>query len=146
MFYYYYCYYSWSSHDPPTDRGHSLRSGSGIYSVNVDYSQHKVTVWGICNKYDVLETVRSKRKEARFWNPEDNVMPAQEEEEEEEEPEQPPQDVPKPNPKTSNLVLLSKAGRSLSWKAWKKLVFTRSNSFWEMHALTADRWGSDLKF
>ncbi|MED6201315.1 hypothetical protein PIB30_093668, partial [Stylosanthes scabra] len=43
-----------------------------IYSVNVDYYQQKVTVWGICNKYDVLETVRSKRKDARFWNPEDN--------------------------------------------------------------------------
>ncbi|KAF3432724.1 hypothetical protein FNV43_RR23826 [Rhamnella rubrinervis] len=45
----------------------------GIYSVNVDYQQQKVTVWGICNKYDVLAMVRSKRKEARFWNPEDNI-------------------------------------------------------------------------
>ncbi|KAG5617381.1 hypothetical protein H5410_017205 [Solanum commersonii] len=37
--------------------------------VNVDFEQQKVT---ICNKYDVLATVRSKRKAARFWNPEDN--------------------------------------------------------------------------
>lgn len=101
---------------------------SGIYSVNVDYSQQRVTVWGICNKYGVLETVRSKRKEARFWNPEDNVTPAKDRE-----PEQlPPPEVPKPNPnpKASSLVMLSKAGRSLSWKAWKRLIFTRSNSFW----------------
>ncbi|XP_022141204.1 uncharacterized protein LOC111011661 [Momordica charantia] len=40
----------------------------GIYSVNVDCNQQKVTVWGICNKYQVLSTVRSKRKAARFWN------------------------------------------------------------------------------
>ncbi|OWM79693.1 hypothetical protein CDL15_Pgr023105 [Punica granatum] len=94
----------------------------GIYSVTVDYRQQKVTVWGICNKYDVLETVRSKRKEARFWNPEDNVVPQSEEAE------LAPPDDPNHKP-ASNLVLLSKAGRSLSWKAWKKLVFTRSNSF-----------------
>ncbi|KAJ7965225.1 Heavy metal-associated isoprenylated plant protein [Quillaja saponaria] len=52
----------------------TLSSLKGIYSVNVDRSQQKVTVWGICNKYDVLENVRSKRKDARFWNPEDNVV------------------------------------------------------------------------
>ncbi|KAG6714397.1 hypothetical protein I3842_05G200800 [Carya illinoinensis] len=46
----------------------------GIYSVNVDYNQQKVTVWGICNKYNVLATIRGKRKEARFWNPEDNMI------------------------------------------------------------------------
>ncbi|GMH09078.1 hypothetical protein Nepgr_010918 [Nepenthes gracilis] len=45
----------------------------GIYSVNVNYAQQKVTVWGICNKDGVLETIKNKRKEARFWNPEDNV-------------------------------------------------------------------------
>ncbi|KAI4384884.1 hypothetical protein MLD38_002975 [Melastoma candidum] len=43
----------------------------GIYSVSVDHSQQKVTVWGICNKHDVLETVRCKRRGARFWNEED---------------------------------------------------------------------------
>ncbi|KAG5052715.1 hypothetical protein JHK87_004913 [Glycine soja] len=52
----------------------TLSNLKGIYSVNVDYYQQKVTVWGICNKYDVLETVRSKRKEAQFWNQEDNVV------------------------------------------------------------------------
>lgn len=30
---------------------------TGIYSVNVDYYHQKVTVWGICNKYDVLASV-----------------------------------------------------------------------------------------
>ncbi|XP_006282473.2 heavy metal-associated isoprenylated plant protein 6 [Capsella rubella] len=40
----------------------------GIYSVKVDYYNQKVTVWGICNKLDVLATVKKKRKEARFWN------------------------------------------------------------------------------
>ncbi|XP_043718135.1 heavy metal-associated isoprenylated plant protein 6 [Telopea speciosissima] len=40
----------------------------GIYSVTVDYKLQKVTVWGICNKYDVLATIRRKRKEARFWD------------------------------------------------------------------------------
>ncbi|XP_057951270.1 heavy metal-associated isoprenylated plant protein 36 [Malania oleifera] len=44
----------------------------GIYSVNVEYKEQKVTVWGICNKYDVLATIKSKRKDARFWNPQDN--------------------------------------------------------------------------
>ncbi|KAF5947459.1 hypothetical protein HYC85_013416 [Camellia sinensis] len=44
----------------------------GIYSVNVDFNQQKVTVWGICNKHDVLTTMRKKRKGACFWNPEDN--------------------------------------------------------------------------
>ncbi|KAG7013336.1 Protein SODIUM POTASSIUM ROOT DEFECTIVE 1, partial [Cucurbita argyrosperma subsp. argyrosperma] len=44
----------------------------GIYSVNVDYEEQKVTVWGICNKNQVLSTVRSKRKAARFWNNNDD--------------------------------------------------------------------------
>ncbi|XWS61436.1 hypothetical protein CRYUN_Cryun07bG0125400 [Craigia yunnanensis] len=46
-----------------------------IYSVTVDYNQQKVTVWmrGICNKYDVLSSMRSKRKAARFWKPEDSI-------------------------------------------------------------------------
>ncbi|XP_049349433.1 heavy metal-associated isoprenylated plant protein 28-like [Solanum verrucosum] len=41
----------------------------GYIHVNVDFEQQKVT---ICNKYDVLATVRSKRKAARLWNSEDN--------------------------------------------------------------------------
>ncbi|XP_014504316.1 heavy metal-associated isoprenylated plant protein 28 [Vigna radiata var. radiata] len=83
----------------------------GIYSVNVDYYQQKVTVWGICNKYDVLETVRSKRKYARFWNEEDNVVLEKSESS---------KDL-KPS------LALTKV-RSLSLKAWKK-IFTRSYSF-----------------
>ncbi|KAG2239879.1 hypothetical protein Bca4012_022962 [Brassica carinata] len=44
----------------------------GIYSVKVDYYKQKVTVWGICNKLDVLAMVKKKRKDARFWNAEEN--------------------------------------------------------------------------
>ncbi|VVB11334.1 unnamed protein product [Arabis nemorensis] len=44
----------------------------GIYSVKVDYYNQKVMVWGICNKLDVLAMVKKKRKEARFWNIEEN--------------------------------------------------------------------------
>ncbi|KAJ8512460.1 hypothetical protein OPV22_002894 [Ensete ventricosum] len=40
----------------------------GIHSVHVDYKLQKVTVWGICNKDDVLVTIRKKRREARFWD------------------------------------------------------------------------------
>lgn len=47
---------------------------TGIYSVEVSYNEQKVSVWGICNKYDVLHTIRNKRKQAEFWNPEDNLM------------------------------------------------------------------------
>ncbi|WOL05746.1 heavy metal-associated isoprenylated plant protein 30-like [Canna indica] len=39
----------------------------GIHSVHVDYNLQKVTVWGICNRDDVLATIRKKRREARFW-------------------------------------------------------------------------------
>ncbi|RWW71467.1 hypothetical protein BHE74_00020797 [Ensete ventricosum] len=41
---------------------------AGIHSVHVDYKLQKVTVWGICNKDDVLVTIRKKRREARFWD------------------------------------------------------------------------------
>lgn len=40
--------------------------------MKVDYYKQKVTVWGICNKLDVLTMVKKKRKEARFWNVEEN--------------------------------------------------------------------------
>lgn len=110
---------------------------TGIYSVNVDYSQQKVTVWGICNKYDVLATVRTKRKHACFWNPQDNDI----EEDGEEEAELPPpptvtsesDDSRLPIAKRkyllrqSSLKALTRV-RSLSLKAWKT-VFTRSYSF-----------------
>ncbi|XP_030460409.1 heavy metal-associated isoprenylated plant protein 28 [Syzygium oleosum] len=88
----------------------ALAHTKGIYSVNVDYNQQKVTIWGICNKYDVLETMRTKRKEARFWNPEDNSA-----------------DDLESRKGTDDVKHLIKS-RSLSWRAWKR-VFTRSNSF-----------------
>jgi len=93
---------------------------TGIYSVNVDYYQQKVTVWGICNKNDVLETVRSKRKEARFWNQEDNVVL-----DKSQSPSSSPSLFSQKDFKPS--LALTKV-RSLSLKAWKK-VFTRSYSF-----------------
>nr|GEV22611.1 peroxidase 5-like [Tanacetum cinerariifolium] len=51
----------------------ALAHFKGIYSVNVDYKQQKVTVWGICNKKEVLSTIRAKRKGARFWNVEEDI-------------------------------------------------------------------------
>lgn len=94
---------------------------AGIYSVNADFNQQKVTVWGICNKYDVLATIRSKRKEACFWNPEDT------EEILEQSKPKPPSPSPCP-PKRSMSFALSKA-RTLCWKLTLKKVFMRSNSF-----------------
>ncbi|XP_052209527.1 heavy metal-associated isoprenylated plant protein 28 [Diospyros lotus] len=97
----------------------------GIYSVNVDFNQQKVTVWGICNKYDVLETMRKKRKEACFWNPEENAAGFQKSQ-----PIRSPQSPLSIIARDRRLMpsfTLAKA-RSLSWKAWKK-VFIRSNSF-----------------
>lgn len=89
---------------------------AGIYSVNVDYHQQKVTVWGICNKYDVLDTMKSKRKETRFWNPEDNIQMEEL---------SPPPSLPSKGYKPSLTLMRA---RSLTWKAWKK-VFSRSYSF-----------------
>ncbi|KAK3143896.1 hypothetical protein QOZ80_4AG0306360 [Eleusine coracana subsp. coracana] len=45
----------------------ALSNLKGIHSVQVDYQQQKVTVWGICNRDDVLAAVRKKRRAARFW-------------------------------------------------------------------------------
>ncbi|CAB4271684.1 unnamed protein product [Prunus armeniaca] len=98
----------------------------GIYSVKVDYDQQKVTVWGICNKYDVLATVRSKRKDACFWNPQDNAIALELES-------QPPSDSSSPPISStsryanSSLALIRVHSLSLKLKAWKK-VFTRSYS------------------
>ncbi|RHN56404.1 putative heavy metal-associated domain, HMA [Medicago truncatula] len=102
----------------------SLSSLKGIYSVNVDHCQQKVTVWGICNKFDVLQTVRSKRKDACFWNQQDNV----ELEEISKQPSSSPISLPTfPHKNFKRSLSLTKV-RSLSLKAWKK-VFTRSYSF-----------------
>jgi hypothetical protein len=93
--------------------------GVGIYSVQVDYNQQKVTIRGICNKYNLLTTIRSKRKEARFWNPDDNIAL------EESSPQSP---SPSDHPRDSKPSLALTRVRSLTMKAWKK-VFTRSFSF-----------------
>ncbi|KAL0299766.1 UNVERIFIED_CONTAM: hypothetical protein Sradi_6636400 [Sesamum radiatum] len=118
----------------------ALANLKGIYSVNVDFHQQKVTVWGICDKHDVLCVVKKKRKGARFWKSEDNAELLL------------LQDCPHSTPsspqpssslaKTSsskrylaiiktqslNLSLSMMKSRSLNWKALKK-AFTRSNSF-----------------
>ncbi|XP_074564543.1 copper transport protein ATX1 isoform X2 [Curcuma longa] len=60
----------------------------GIHSVHVDYELQKVTVWGICNKDDVLATIKKKRREARFWEKLsecDQAVPSEEKVEEEDE-------------------------------------------------------------
>lgn len=36
--------------------------------MHVDYDLQKVTVWGICNRDDVLAIIKKKRREARFWD------------------------------------------------------------------------------
>ena len=45
-----------------------IHKNAGIHSINVDYHTQKVTVWGICNKDEVLATIRKKRRDARFWD------------------------------------------------------------------------------
>ncbi|XP_059625427.1 protein SODIUM POTASSIUM ROOT DEFECTIVE 2 [Cornus florida] len=100
----------------------------GIYSVNVDFNQQKVTVWGICNKYDVLTTTRIKRKEARFWNPEDNINEEMDQESEPKPPSTSPSSLNPPKLKRLELSYTLAKARSLGWKAWKR-VFIRSYSF-----------------
>ncbi|KAJ3680386.1 hypothetical protein LUZ60_016664 [Juncus effusus] len=48
----------------------------GIHSINVDYPNQKVTVWGICNKDDVLEAIRRKRRIACFWDESELHIPS----------------------------------------------------------------------
>ncbi|CAN1831342.1 hypothetical protein LINPERHAP1_LOCUS33155 [Linum perenne] len=120
-----------------------MESRSGIYSVKVDYFKQKVTVWGICNKQDVLEAIKNKRKEARFWyldDPHDDhemsqkltlELPAELDVEEQRQP---------PAPSSSSLMKSSSSrgnyyrfslskSRSLSLKRWTRTFFTRSLSF-----------------
>ncbi|KAL6882578.1 hypothetical protein ACP4OV_011268 [Aristida adscensionis] len=53
----------------------ALSNLKGIHSIQVDYQQQKVTVWGICNRDDVLAAVRKKRRAARFWGAGETVGP-----------------------------------------------------------------------
>lgn len=98
----------------------ALRCVAGIYSVNVDYNEQKVRVWGICNKNQVLSTVRSKRKAARFWDNNHNHP----------QPQPQPQD-PQPLSIASSpppFFALNKL-RSLSFKLACKKVFTTARSY-----------------
>lgn len=114
---------------------------TGIYSIEVNFEEQKVTVWGICNKYDVLDTIRNKRKDALFWNAEDNlIFTQQQENEKESEEEEKDTMAAEVGSSFSSSSLRRKAKRlvpplslircrsSLTWKAWKK-VFIRSYSF-----------------
>ena len=103
--------------------------------MNVDFNQQKVTVWGICNKNDVLATVRSKRKEARFWNLEDhNIINDQLIDDHESHDNQSPDQSIPPKHYKSMMISISRPSlsltrfRSFSWKAMKR-VFARSYSF-----------------
>ncbi|XP_050203479.1 uncharacterized protein LOC126653600 [Mercurialis annua] len=90
----------------------------GIYSVKVDFYNQKVTVWGICNKNDVLATMKSKRKEARFWNQqEDDVIQMEDQ-----------QKSPFHSNNKPSATLIKTSSLTLNWKAWTK-AFTRSLSF-----------------
>ncbi|XVF53270.1 hypothetical protein PTKIN_Ptkin05aG0086000 [Pterospermum kingtungense] len=106
----------------------TLSQLKGIYSVTVDCNQQKVTVWGICNKYDVLSTMRSKRKEARFWKAEENMEMEGDGDDQAQPPSPPPPSTSFPLKFSNKPSLALMKARSLSWKAWKK-AFTRSNSF-----------------
>ncbi|KAL1813663.1 hypothetical protein ACET3Z_023728 [Daucus carota] len=112
----------------------------GIYSIEVNFEEQKVTVWGICNKYDVLDTIRNKRKDALFWNAEDNLVLKQQQDKDKEPEEEQDTIAAKAAHSFSSSSLRRKAKKlvppltlircssSLSWKAWKK-VFIRSYSF-----------------
>ncbi|KAI3720526.1 hypothetical protein L2E82_31513 [Cichorium intybus] len=97
----------------------ALAHFKGIYSVNVDYNQQKVTVWGICNKKEVLSTIRAKRKGARFWKQQEDINGAEVQS-------QTAQSSPSPSPLS---IITGRTSFSINWKAaWKK-VFNRSYSF-----------------
>lgn len=96
----------------------ALGNIKGIYSVNVDYTQQKVTVWGICNKHDVLATMRRKRKEARFWGSEDSSNIGME-----------VMKVSEASDATTPPLTKTKRSLSLSWKVWKNIIMIRSHSF-----------------
>ncbi|KAI3914448.1 hypothetical protein MKX01_018792 [Papaver californicum] len=94
----------------------------GIYSVSVDFKLQKVTVWGICNKHDVLATIRSKRKDARFWDADGIEYHRYDELHDKKE----LTIGNKPVVISIKPLLLSKLGRSLSWKALKKVISIKS--------------------
>ncbi|XP_047974991.1 uncharacterized protein LOC125217519 [Salvia hispanica] len=105
----------------------ALANLKGIYSVNVDFEQQKVRVWGICDKCDVLSKVKKKRRGARFWELEDEIRvqelgvgsaPSS------------PQhsSISINNNSAKYLALIKPQSLNLNWRALKR-VFNRSNSF-----------------
>lgn len=76
--------------------------------MNVDYKRQKVTVWGICNKQDVLDTIRSKRREARFWDHDHDHKEVDQLHDDHD------------HDQISKSMISQKLFRSLSWQAWKK--------------------------
>ncbi|KAI5657492.1 hypothetical protein M9H77_26285 [Catharanthus roseus] len=99
----------------------------GIYSVNVDFQEQKVTVWGICNKFDVLTMMKNKRKESSFWNSEDNDQLVNLQKTSSSSSMTPPP-LFRPKRSAPPPLALIKA-RSLSLKLSLKKVFIRSYSF-----------------
>ncbi|KAL8538218.1 hypothetical protein ACS0TY_000260 [Phlomoides rotata] len=114
----------------------ALANLKGIYSVNVDFPQQKVTVWGICDKYDVLSIVKKKRKGARFWDSEEDIQ--LQESHSYSAPSSPQSSSVLPRNSTRYLAMIKGRSlninlsmiknRSLNWKSLKK-AFTRSYSF-----------------
>ncbi|VFQ72601.1 unnamed protein product [Cuscuta campestris] len=102
----------------------SLSHLRGIYSVNVEFDEQKVTVWGICNKYDVLSTIRAKRRGARFWDNADDVSGGGDEP-------SPSLQLPvrKRRPSVPPLTLLKTRPSLITWKLSLKKALSRSHSF-----------------
>ncbi|KVH88396.1 hypothetical protein Ccrd_023909 [Cynara cardunculus var. scolymus] len=78
--------------------------------VEAQFVEIMVTVWGICNKKEVLSTIRAKRKGARFWNmPKDNDIQSHT---------APSSPLLCPSPLT---IIKRRPSLSLNWRAaWKK--------------------------
>ncbi|KAH6811605.1 hypothetical protein C2S51_025367 [Perilla frutescens var. frutescens] len=115
----------------------ALASLKGIYSVNVDFHQQKVTVWGICDKSDVLAIVKTKRRGARFWESKDDIL--FQESHSSSAPSSPQRHCSLPVKNSSrylamikrqslNLSLSMIKNQPLNWEVLKK-VFRRSSSF-----------------
>ncbi|KAL4575702.1 hypothetical protein LXL04_011786 [Taraxacum kok-saghyz] len=78
-----------SSTHPPTKSEKGCRSticgDHGAASIPMDAARKsrkpwpisKVTVWGICNKKEVLSTIRAKRQGARFWEKQEGINGAE---------------------------------------------------------------------
>ena len=79
--------------------------------MHVDYDQQKVTVWGICNRDDVLARIKKKRKESRFWNSE-GVEPSADRN----------GDEPLAASEATEKIILGEGRRNKIRKPWKRLL------------------------